>query len=293
MGAILAASLAAPAGASAQSPLQRWVSSWGPHLKGVVADEASVILALKTSPSAAPGRQCAALTADTSYMLVQPGKIPNKAIDKGLHSIMLKLNNASIDCETTADGSRVVSLKQTDRILTSQFEALGRLAGLFKKAGAPVNGKRLRTAHTNPFNPNTTSTTAVPKPHVGDELSTAQVSVTLQQVIDPAHSDNQFEIPDAGSRFVAVKVQVQNLGSTNIEDNANLDFTLIGNNGQIYSATFQSIAGCTNFQNGTYGLTPIASAVGCVNFTVPTSVAITKVEYSSNATGSKAEWAVP
>ena len=59
-------------------------------------------------------------------------------------------------------------------------------------------------------------------------------------------------------------------------DDANNDATLIGSNGQTYTAGFNAIAGYTNFNNGDYTVSAGDNSVGAVTFQVPVAVTVAK-----------------
>jgi hypothetical protein len=71
--------------------------------------------------------------------------------------------------------------------------------------------------------------------------------------------------------------------------------TLIGSNGQTYTAGFDSIAGYTGFNNGEYPVSAGENSVGAVTFQVPLAVKVAKIEWSANGGfgGAPAEWLVP
>ena len=131
----------------------------------------------------------------------------------------------------------------------------------------------------------TTTTTNRASTKVGQALIMTgsgglNLDVTVTQLIDPATSDNQFETPDAGKRFVAVQVTFADKGSSTVQEDANNEMTILGSDSQIYSADFDSIQGCTNFNDGEYELTPGGTVTGCVNFQVPTAVKVGSVKFS-------------
>ncbi|MFI5035329.1 MAG: DUF4352 domain-containing protein [Acidimicrobiales bacterium] len=145
-----------------------------------------------------------------------------------------------------------------------------------------------------------TSTTTRPLPNSSSTISFKDLSgspykVTVAALIDPAQAADQFTTPDPGKRFIGVKIRILNVGSNQITDDANLNATLVGSNGQTYSADFDSIAGCTNFNSGQYQLNPGQSATGCVVFQVPKAVSITDVEWSPDGGlggGNFGDWTV-
>jgi predicted RNA-binding Zn-ribbon protein involved in translation (DUF1610 family) len=136
--------------------------------------------------------------------------------------------------------------------------------------------------------------------HVGNAITlnasnNAQLSVTAQQVIDPASGANEFNTPDSGKRFVAVKLRVSNFGSGTYDGNMNNGTTIIGNNGQTYTADANEITGCTNFNNGELTIGPESSATGCVVFQLPIGVSAARVQFNPNSGfgGETAEWTNP
>ena len=86
--------------------------------------------------------------------------------------------------------------------------------------------------------------------------------MTLTQVIDPATGADQFATPDAGKRFVATVLTIKNIGGSAIQGDANSDGSLIGSDNQTYTADFNDVSGCTNFNSGSYQLAPGESADG-------------------------------
>jgi hypothetical protein len=164
--------------------------------------------------------------------------------------------------------------------------------GFVVKALARLGGK----ATTGPTKPTTTTT----KPSSG---STSTISfkdgngnpykVDLIVLYDPISGADQYTTPKAGFRFVAADFRITDTGSNQISDDANLNATVIGQNGQTYTADFDSMSGCTNFSEGEYQLNPGESATGCVAFQVPNNVTVAKVRWSPNfGIGSFGEWSI-
>jgi hypothetical protein len=113
-------------------------------------------------------------------------------------------------------------------------------------------------------------------------------------VIDPAQGADQFTTPDNGNRFVGAVFTITGTSGT-LSDDANNDATLIGSNGQTYTADFDSIAGYTNFNNGEYNVSAGENSAGAVTFQLPLTVNVTKIEWSANGGfgGAPAEWLIP
>jgi Domain of unknown function (DUF4352) len=133
--------------------------------------------------------------------------------------------------------------------------------------------------------------------HVGATLSldSGAEQVTLTQVIDPAQPSNQYITPNAGDRFVATVFTIKNVSSKSGTGDANNNASVIGSNNQTYTADFDTVSECTNFDNGEFQLGPGESATGCVVFQLPTSVTVTKVHWTpdSGFASDFGEWLVP
>jgi hypothetical protein len=124
--------------------------------------------------------------------------------------------------------------------------------------------------------PVTLNTSQVITDFIGD-----QFSVTATQLVDPATAAAGSGLPDAGYRFVAVELNLANLGANDtIEGDANFSTSVIGSDGQTYGADYGTVSGCTNFTDGYFQVPPSDSATGCVVFELPTSVTVQTIEFS-------------
>jgi hypothetical protein len=116
-------------------------------------------------------------------------------------------------------------------------------------------------------------------------------AVTLSQLIDPAEGADIA--PNSGDRYVAaVFVIADTSPSQSTSDDANSDASVVGSDNQTYSADFNDVNGCTNFNNGQYQLNPGQSSTGCVVFQLPTNVNVQLVEWSPTGGfgGNFGEW---
>lgn len=136
--------------------------------------------------------------------------------------------------------------------------------------------------------------------HVGSTLTVQdeqnnKMNVTVNQIVDPAQGADQFTTPDAGKRFVAVILTIADESNQAIDEDPNNDTSIIGSDGQSYSSDIDSLAGCTNFNDGQLQEGAGESTKGCVAFQVPTGVTVSKVKFSpsSGFSGNFAEWLVP
>ncbi len=124
----------------------------------------------------------------------------------------------------------------------------------------------------------TTASTSTTKPgeaHVGATLSLsgsggAKADVTLTQVINPATGADGPPTDDQGNpngdSYVATLLTIKDTGTSALQGDANGDSTLIGSNNQSYTADFDDVNECTNFNSGSYQLGVGESATGCVVF---------------------------
>ncbi|MGD1011310.1 MAG: hypothetical protein ABR925_02065 [Acidimicrobiales bacterium] len=142
-----------------------------------------------------------------------------------------------------------------------------------------------------------TTTTPWQVGHVGQSWTITDdsgdnVTVGLVAVIDPAHGASEFATPDAGHRFMAVKIVVTNNAPGTFSDDLDTDVTMIGSDGKTYTATLDPVAGCTNFNAGLVALPGDASVTGCVAFELPTVVKAAQVDFlpSADHGGSPAVW---
>lgn len=130
------------------------------------------------------------------------------------------------------------------------------------------------TAPTKPAAPAQTSTL-----DVGD-FNGDKLAVTVAIFANPATPTDQFNTAPSGSRLVAIQETLHDLGPGQISSDVDADTTLVGSNGQVYTPSFDAIAGCTNFDYGSFTLTPGETENGCVAFALPNAVGIQRVTFS-------------
>jgi hypothetical protein len=145
--------------------------------------------------------------------------------------------------------------------------------------------------------PSSTTAPANPAGHVGDTLNLkneegAPLAVTLSKIINPATL--KFGPPNEGT-YVATMLTVKNTGTSTLKSDANNNTALIGSDNEIYTADFDSVTECTNFNDGRYQLGADESATGCVVFVVPQGVTPAKVKFtpSSGFADNFGEWLIP
>jgi hypothetical protein len=114
------------------------------------------------------------------------------------------------------------------------------------------------------------------------DFSGNTLAVKANGYVDPATPQYAGFGPAAGSRLIAVKVTLAGQGPGTISSDANANMTLIGTDGQAYTADFGAVTECTNFSHGNYTLFRGDSERGCVVFKVPDGVRVNSVQFALN-----------
>jgi len=174
-------------------------------------------------------------------------------------------------------------------ILAVAAAVLG-IAGCGNIEPLPPNAKCAASASSKPA-PSPSSSLSGPVGKAYDVNGFAgQMSVILTKVIDPAPGAGQVTTPASGCRFVGAVFTITGISGT-YSANANKNATLIGSNGQTYTADSHNIAGYTNFSNGEYTVSAGEKSKGAVAFQVPLTVKVAKIEWSANRlSGGPTEW---
>jgi hypothetical protein len=106
--------------------------------------------------------------------------------------------------------------------------------------------------------------------------------VTATRVLDHARGSDEFETPNSGNRFVGVKFTITG-GTGYSKDDANNDAVVEGDDGQVYTADFSSLAVGTNFNSGEFNVTSGHTQTGWVTFQVPHGVKVASVQWQPNS----------
>lgn len=170
---------------------------------------------------------------------------------------------------------------------------LGACTAATREVNRPVETPPTQAAAT------TTTPTTAPIAHVGATLSlrgqnNEALSVTVSSIVDPATGAGGLG-PQDGSRLVAVNMTITNTGSAALTGDADNDASIIGSDGQTYTASFFPVTGCTNFDSGQYQLGPNEATTGCTSYQIPPGVTPAKIRYSPDSGFSSefGEWEVP
>jgi Domain of unknown function (DUF4352) len=153
-----------------------------------------------------------------------------------------------------------------------------------KKAQAPVSKTISVTHGTIPTAPAAPAPAPTPAPSPAPAPSPPPTPAELVKVsvVKYTHINtaNAYETPQTGNWFIAIELTLTNTGSETVSSNANLDTTVVGTNGQVYTAALGvERRGCTNFDYGDFTLAPSATEVGCVVFELPTGMETQKIQF--------------
>ncbi|HUZ70393.1 MAG TPA: DUF4352 domain-containing protein [Candidatus Saccharimonadales bacterium] len=128
-------------------------------------------------------------------------------------------------------------------------------------------------------------------PFTDTDSSQNIMTVTLTAVQDPAKSTSVYLQPDNGKRFVAAKFTIVGTSGT-FADDANNDASVVGSDSQTYTADFDPVRGCTNFNSGEFSVASGQTSVGCVVFQIPNGVKVAQVEWGAAFGAAPAIWDV-
>jgi len=171
------------------------------------------------------------------------------------------------------------------------------------KATAPLSSNPITSSGASTSTAAQTSTTASATTTTSGpgKLGTAwiitdstgdNVDVEVFKVIDPATPANEFYTAPAGDRLVTVEIGIRNQAAQVYSDDMNSDTTVVGSDSQTYTASADSVVGCTDFNYGTVDLTKGAQANGCVTFEIPNGVNAAQVDFKPAADfgGAPIQW---
>ena len=159
------------------------------------------------------------------------------------------------------------------------FAAIMLVALVFAGCATATSGSTTSTA----LAPSTSSTTTVSASttttqpwwvaHIGGSWTLAiagdDVTIVLLGVIDPAGS----KVPaGAGYRYIALDISVTNNAPSAFADDVNNDVTVVGSDGETYTASTYPLSRCKKFDLGRVALHSGATAAGCVGFRLPDQV---------------------
>ena len=117
--------------------------------------------------------------------------------------------------------------------------------------------------------------------------------VTLVKVVDPGKSADQFVTLEHGSRLVGIVFKITALTGSPQGEDANNDCTVVGSDGQVYTADFDSIVGYTNFEVGVVHVAQGDTVTGAVTFQLPQYIKVAQVRWvASDGLGSSVMWYV-
>jgi len=117
--------------------------------------------------------------------------------------------------------------------------------------------------------------------------------VTLVKVVDPGKSADQFVTLQHGNRLVGIVFKITAVNGSPQGEDANNDCTVVGSDGRIYTADFDSIVGYTNFEVGVVHVARGGTVTGAVTFQLPQYINVLEVRWvASDGLGSPVMWYV-
>ena len=91
---------------------------------------------------------------------------------------------------------------------------------------------------------------------------------------------DEFNVPSPGDYLLVAAFRVTDISARyDVSDDANVDAIVVGSDDQTYTASFDSVTQCTNFDGGDFQLEPGESATGCVVFELPDAVQVKEVKW--------------
>jgi hypothetical protein len=188
-------------------------------------------------------------------------------------SFLTDTRQLATDTVTSLQASTVSAAEDYDVLQSVTGKVLLVEANIFTDLGFPSPISPPYTVAPTPAAINTAQTI--------HDLYGDSVSVTATQLVDPAIAAAGSGLPDAGYRFVAVQLSLNNQStSVTIQGDANYSTTVTGSDGQTYSADYGTVSECANFEYGEFQLPPGNSAAGCVLFELPTSVTVKTIQFT-------------
>jgi hypothetical protein len=109
-----------------------------------------------------------------------------------------------------------------------------------------------------------------------------KLAVTAVTVFSHPQPAGDLDAVDQGDRLYAVKLRLDNTGSTPYSDAPGLGATVVDSAGKSYKASFDDVAGCTSFPAGV-NIAAGQSSQGCIVLEVPASARITLVQFTLDA----------
>ncbi len=113
-------------------------------------------------------------------------------------------------------------------------------------------------------------------------------AITLEEVVEPAQPDSSLDAAPPGHVLVGVGFRISGAKGRSI-DSASKDTSIVGSNGKRYTPVSGGIAGCKDFNNGQFSLSPFQPVLGCVAFHVPSGIKVAEVDWSTDD-GSLSRW---
>jgi len=125
------------------------------------------------------------------------------------------------------------------------------------------------------------------------EADGTMLDVTLVSVLQKARPKDEYNVPEPGSRFVAVRLRITNKGPGVYDDSPGNGITIADAEGQRFTETSNETAAGVSMPGGVT-LSPGSSVIGWIAFQVPKTAKVVLVQYNADSGFGQttAEWIV-
>lgn len=106
-----------------------------------------------------------------------------------------------------------------------------------------------------------------------------QVRATVTSIIDPGTPPGEFMEPGEGMRYVAIDVQLENVGTSPYSDSPDNGAQLIDQDNRQHNTTFGDVSECQTF-GGSVTMAPGDVRAGCLVFEVPAAAAVRSFQFT-------------
>ncbi len=117
--------------------------------------------------------------------------------------------------------------------------------------------------------------------------------MTVVKVLDQAGPADSFSAPSPGNKFFAAQFRLSNTGTVAYDDSPSNGAKVLDSQGQQFEATIDDSAAGPSLPSATK-IAPGSSALGYINFEVPMTSKIAKVQFGLNSgfADQTGEWTV-
>jgi hypothetical protein len=198
----------------------------------------------------------------TTTLAAQIAAVRRKNVIDGLAQLSIGIfgSKASVDIADTNAALRAIDAK---------LLKLATVTGPLPSASPGPSSSASPTPLNSPANSSENSRAAVGQPLTLNGSEGVKVAVTVVRVVDPA-PPTEFSQPQSGSRFVAVQLQLANVGTVNYDDSPGNGAKIVDTTNQQYEEGSGETTAGPGF-GGSVRLSPEDVRVGFVVFELPSN----------------------